>query len=488
MPTNAVSPFVAGEDYVTAVKPKSIALAEHFLGSGAASAVADWDGYHALINPLMTSAGLTAIADGITGQQWMDRMNALNARGFATGAATDLLFDRGLYRLNGQLVAQSTIDGYHSRASASWGQNIQGIWQEFPTNQMEVFPGLGYDGREGHTVLNANPLNPRAWALQSAATAEDAVGDFLGFSSAERVTSGGNAAGRPTSEVAGGFASGAVYAIRALYVAGTSGRARLQARNVSGALDSTLAGPVGSLAAGASNAGTWSNIVNINHGGGIYEIQAIFTATSTGASATLGIGPDTATAGQDVIVIAGQIVQRPYQVPFGVGTVAADTLIIPAAAAGMAVNPSVTGVTMFWRGRDFESSASFARLLEIRTDANNRFSFFRDSASGSLNTSFFSTGAGGSAFVPLESAPRGVERTVLATWRADGTRWAKIGNNAPSIGSRPAIAGVLAAIGVGNQAGGVDVINHITRRAGFLPYALSDSDALALFNQINQGL
>lgn len=486
MPTNAVSPFVAGEDYVTAVKPKSIALAEHFLGSGAASAVADWDDYHALINPLMASAGLTTIADGITGQQWMDRMNALNARGFATGAATDLIFDRGLYRLNGQPVAQSVIDSYHSRASASWGQNAQGIWQEFPTNQMEVFPGLGYDGREGHTVLNADPLNPRAWTAISSATKANEIGNFLGFSSAVRVTSGDTVAGRIDVAISGGIANSTVYAVRALYVAGTSGRARMVVRSITGAVESAVTGPVGALSALSSAAGIWSNIVNINHGGGIYEVQAIFTATTTGADARFSVGPDSNTAGQDIVVIAGQIVQRPYQVPFGVGTVAADSIVIPAAAAGMAVNPSVTGVTMFWRGTMFASNDPFAVLVDVRAGISDRSGFFRR-ANGTVGVTVQSSGSN----ITQNSSPAdqtGQECTVFLTCRPDGTTWSKIASYNPQ--TVPCVLSnlTMANIGIGNLGSGSAPLNAIHRRAGFLPYALSDSDALALFNQINQGL
>lgn len=406
---------------------------------------------------------------------------------FIPGSAVDLMFDRGSYRLNGQPVPLSTIDGYHSRASSAWRQNASGIWNEFATGVAPILPGVGYDGREGVARLNANALNPRAWTVDGA-TVSDEVGTFLGFSSAERVASNGGGFHRIRTDVSGGYVNGSPYAVRVLYGSGSSGCLRITLRNNTGGTESLLSGPVGALASTTTVAGTWSNIVNINHGSGIYEIQAIFTATSTGASANIGIGPDSATVGQDVVVIAGQIPQTPYQMPFGSGTTAADTLIIPAADAGMAVNPSVTGVTMFWRGMDFQSAANFPRIAEIRVDGSNRLSFIRSASTGTVSIDLFSGGASSSVTSTLANAPRGTEFTILATWRPDGTYWGKIGSNTAGTGTRAPFASNLASIGVGNNAGAGDISNHITRRAGFLPTSLSDSDALALFNAINAGL
>lgn len=91
--------------------------------------------------------------------------------------------------------------------------------------------------------------------------------------------------------------------------------------------------------------------------------------------------------------------------------------------------------------------------------------------------------------MPLASVPRGVEFSVVATWRADGTCWAKIGAGAPLLRSAtPIFSGTGLSQGIGNSYAGNDFGNQITRRAGFMPTGLPDADALALFNQINAGL
>lgn len=401
---------------------------------------------------------------------------------FVPGSAVDLLFDVGHYRLNGNRVAASAIDAYHTRSSARWAERADGSWQEFVTNAAAIMSQRGYDARGGHTVLNPNPLNPRAWTLVGG-SATDEAGTFLGFSSARRVTSEGGAWHCIRDDVTGGIVSGQTYALRALY-AGT-GRVRAGVRR--GANTSMLTGNVGALRSGSSALGPFSAIENINRGGGIYEVRAILTASAT-VNVTFEVGSDSSVSGADVVVIAAQIVQQAHQMPFGAGAVAADTMIIPAAAAGMAVNPAASGLTMFWRGRDFPHTTTYPRMAEVRVDPENRLSFLRDLSSSAYVT-FGSGGSTSASSNTIADAPHGTEMTMFATWRTDGTTWIKIGPNAAQTGTgRTMAVGTLSSIGVGCQGGGASRSNSITRRFGLLPYSLSDADALALFNQINEGL
>lgn len=403
---------------------------------------------------------------------------------FVSGAVTDLRFDRGQYLLNSAIVPASTIDGYHTRSSARWAERADAAWQEFATNAAALMPQRGYDAREGHTVLNASPLNPRAWTV-SGATVSDEPGTFLGFSSARRVTSAGAAFHAVQSSVTGGVVSGQVYALRALYAG--SKRCRAGVRN--GANTSMLTGNVGALSSASTSLGAWSSIENIDHGGGVYEVRAILTASVTSA-ATFEAGPDSSVSGDDVVTIAGQFVQRPYQTPFGDGTVAADTLVIPAADAGMAVNPASTGLTMFWRGTDFPSAASFPKLLDIRVDGNNRLSFERVTSSGLARALFAGpAGLAASDFGTLAQMPFGAEFSALVTWRPDGSTWSIASGRSPvSASGRTMINSTLTAFGLAVSGAFIDMSNSITRRCGLLPYSLSDGDALALFNRVNEGL
>jgi hypothetical protein len=391
-------------------------------------------------------------------------------------------FVNGIYRLNNARVPWTVIDGYHTRTSGRRAEFIDGRSQEY-ANGVMARTDLGYDSREGWTVLNADPLNPRAWSLNGA-SASDEPGDFFGFTAASRVASGGATFHRSEVLIAGGVANATTYSIRVLYAAGSSNRCRIVVRNTSGAVESVASGAVGNISSSSTFAGTWASVLNTDRGGGVYELSGLFTATSAGATATLGVGPDSATAGQDVVVIAAQITQTAYPMPFGVGTVAPDSLVIPAADAGLAVDPSVTGLTMVWRGRDFESAAGFPRMLEARLDGNNRASFSRILSSGAVSVDGVSSGTASTLQATLAQAPRGDDTTILQVWRGDGSIWCKIGQNAAGTTTRPPITSI-SGIGIGNNAGdGADRINAQTRIAAVGAFALSDAEALALFNQV----
>ena len=409
---------------------------------------------------------------------------------FAPGTITDLRFDIGRYRLGGGTVPASAIDAYHTRSSARWAERSDAAWQEFATNAAAILPGRGYDSREGYTVLNTSPLNPGSmWSVEGGGTIAPISGAYLGFSDAAVFASAGQMFHRARSVIPNNtIVNGGVYAVRAIYAAGTSPNARVRLRAVSAAQDIQVQGPVGALVAAIQSAGTVSNLENISHGGGVYECRFIATVNVSSNVWSLEVGPHSAVAGETVIIVAAQIVQRGYQMPFGTGTVAADTMVVPAAAAGMAVNPAASGLTMFWRGRDFPYTTANPRMAEVRVDPENRLSFLRN-ASSSASVTFGSRGSIPASSNTIADAPHGTEMTMLATWRTDGTTWIKIGPNAAQTGTgRTMAVGTLSSIGVGCHGGGANCSNSITRRFGLLPYSLSDADALALFNQINEGL
>lgn len=412
-------------------------------------------------------------------------------QGYVPGSAIDLRFDIGRYRLNGNSVAAAAIDAYHARSSARWAEGADGNWQEFATGSAAILPQRGYDSREGHTVLNSSPLNPGSgWSVDGDGTIAPISGAYLGFSNAAVFASNGQQFHRGRSTIPDNtIVNGGIYAVRAIYSAGTSPNARVHLRAASTAQDIQVQGPVGALVITSQSAGSISNLENISHGGGVYECRFIATVNVSSNVWNLAVGPASAVSGQTVIIVAAQIVQRGYQVPYGAGTVAADALIIPAADAGMAINPASTGLTMFWRGRDFPSTAGFPKLLDLRVDFNNRMTFERRMSDGRVFALFSGAGSLRSSSETLAAVPYGDEYVIVSTWRADGTTWAKIGGNSSQVATgRTIFSAGITAVGIGNNGGGTDRFNSIHCRCGLMPHSLSDADALALFNQINEGL
>lgn len=181
-----------------------------------------------------------------------------------------------------------------------------------------------------------------------------------------------------------------------------------------------------------------------------------------------------------------QVTENPYPMPFGTGTVAPDSLFIPASAAGLAVDPSVTGLTMVWRGIDYQSAPPFVYFVDIRADGNNRFTLFRRLSDGGVGSTVGSNGpTSGPGLGTLAQLPRGTEFTMVATWRPDGAVWVKAGSVSPGTLTRPMMVGIPAGIGIAcNAANGQDRLNSQTRIAAFGAFALSDADALSLFNAV----
>ena len=103
---------------------------------------------------------------------------------------------------------------------------------------------------------------------------------------------------------------GADYACSVWYHPGSSGRIRLEAHGSSGADHLSIAGRAGELAVNRQENFTVTNLTNGPIQGGGYVVS--FTATmSVNASSTpsLGIGPDTSVAGEDVILLAVELTQ-----------------------------------------------------------------------------------------------------------------------------------------------------------------------------------
>lgn len=393
-------------------------------------------------------------------------------------------FVRGIYRLNKQRVPLHQIDSlYHTRASARRAEDSAGVSREVGNGVMAV-TDRGYDSREGWTVLNADPLNPRAWSLESA-TAVDEVGDFLGFGAARRLYSSAGVRGVAQVLMPSGIGAGQSYSLRVLYSGAPSGGLRVQVFALPSAHESTLTGVAGNLASANAHAGNWSNIRNTPLGGGIFEISATFTASVTSA-ARLNVGLNSAGVEQTAVFIAAQITQTAYPMPFGTGTVAPDNLVIPASAAGLAINPSITGLTMVWRGRDFESASSFGQMMDLHRDAGNRLTFERPKSTNTLRTIFaLNAGFLGSDFGTPAQLPRGTEVTLMAVWRPDGTFFVKGGSQQQTVGAgRPMFSGALVSVGIGNAASSGNNLNGQTHLAAVGAFALPDPDALALFNQV----
>lgn len=415
------------------------------------------------------------------------RSLALKNFPFLSGAAVDLLFDKGGYKLNNREVNIANIDNYHTRSSSRWVKDKNGVYQLLSSGQIAAMDGLGYDGRESVTNFVQDPLFNGAVVGVVGSGGAIPTGMVSGLGTAEIVSKTVKADGLTWLRVKMTYtnSTGVIQYPRWRFSQGNAsvagqvwrGQVFINVINTSHQITAMVEGsPYERVAS--------QILVN-----GLQEINIGGAATATPATMAWIFGPsvnngETWTA--EFEFAAPQLISKAFGMPFSVGAVSADSIVIPAADAGMAIDPSVTGLTMFWRGRDFQATGPFAFLMEARLDLNNRATFFRESSTGraALECRSSNTTTTNNTVNPAYD----IERTILLTWRADGSIWSKFGSSAAVSASRPAMVGALTGLAIGNTVASAGPNNQITRRAGFMPTGLSDADALAVFNRLNEGL
>lgn len=131
------------------------------------------------------------------------------------------------------------------------------------------------------------------------------------------------------------YATGTTYTATFFYSGGTSGRSKTVLFQT-GAGDLQVSGVIGSLAKVVEINGTIISVANVSYPNNIWAVQVTFQVTLA-TTATHGVGPDTATAGQDVIVYGGQIEVGAAATSYiatsgGSATRAAETVTIPSLA------------------------------------------------------------------------------------------------------------------------------------------------------------
>ena len=154
------------------------------------------------------------------------------------------------------------------------------------------------------TALNAYGSDPRSW-LKNTTSTNYTTTELGVFALGTREASAGHSAHRAYANVS--LVSGTSYAVTVYYMAGTSGKARLVIdQHMSPYTYSGYVGTIGSTLTKYETAGTVTNEAYIDVGGGVWRLQYVFTPNATGTH-SIGIGPYSATVGEDIIALGAQI-------------------------------------------------------------------------------------------------------------------------------------------------------------------------------------
>jgi hypothetical protein len=147
----------------------------------------------------------------------------------------------------------------------------------------------------------------------------DLTGNYLGQFGGMRVESNGATWHHTRHEMPGSFTSGTAYAFTLFFrfetrQDGTDGQIRVQFRDLDGGNNTLMSGSSsGVSAASAQNAGTTTDIVLTDMGGGNHKLTCKFTPNFTGSRLRVDIGPNSAQGpangqpGDTIVVLACQM-------------------------------------------------------------------------------------------------------------------------------------------------------------------------------------
>jgi hypothetical protein len=335
---------------------------------------------------------------------------------------TDLWFSGRQYRMNGARVSEAVVDGYHTRASARMAQSASGLWLPFSIDKGAVLSGRGYDHRESFTNLAPNGLDPRS-IPNNDCTSADEEGSFLGFSQAARVISQGATYHRKRNFLSVALANGTSYGVSCIYAEGTSPNFAIIIRNETTTNTTYLFGTHGALAEGFHVPGTVTDLSMAEVEPGLWKVDFLFNCTETGSSWSIGAGPYSTTAGDDIVLAALQIANKPYAMPFASGTAASDRMKFAAADIGADVDLASEGLTIVWQGKAIATSATYQAMLDAYIDGNNKLSFVRDGSVGDYRV-LMQSGGTYSALALSSSSPAALDGTAVTigvTMRPDGS-------------------------------------------------------------------
>jgi len=277
----------------------------------------------------------------------------------------------------------------HTRASTATYVDADGILQTAATN----VPRVGHHVWNGSAWVNEGLLHESeartnlllfsqtvlntGWVMLGAgATGTNLSDNALGVFGGVSIASGGGNTNRLNASDLVAVTSGQSITFRVWVKAGTSGRLRIHFLDVATTTSSVVTGSFGSLSNLVGNIGTITSIREEDWGNGIVAVSGTLNSTVTSNQIRLGIGPDSAVAGETVIAYAAQLEVGPTPSSYiptagSAVTRAADVLTVP--AANLPYNSTALSIQMDGRvtyaDEGLVNQGVFARWL---LDTNNR--------------------------------------------------------------------------------------------------------------------
>lgn len=234
-----------------------------------------------------------------------------------------------------------------TRSSEGLYLDSSGLFETFLPDE----PRLGDRGLlvepEVTNLVPYSDASPVTWSNVSATLTSASLTDEMGLFTGLTVTSNGATWHRAH----GGFvefSSGTTYTATFYYKEGSSGNCGITLFSSTPSVYVSAVGPAGALSLGSDVGTSGATILeNESLASGVYRATIVFTLTATVTSQGMGIGPHTATAGEDIIVLGCQIA-------------ASDRLTSYIRTNGAPVTRPKDTLILFPEARTYDISVSFS--------------------------------------------------------------------------------------------------------------------------------
>jgi hypothetical protein len=225
--------------------------------------------------------------------------------------------------------------------------------------------GLLIEEARTNLLTYSEVVDGAGWT-DNGSTSTNLTDGALGVWDGVSIASGGQNFQRLNTDNFVSVTSGDTLTIRAWVKEGTSGRLRINFRNVSLGLSSNIRGVFGSLVPSSNNIGDFSSVKEEDWGNGIVAVSGTITVNFTG-DLEVGIGPDSVVSGETVIAYAAQLEAGSFPTSYistagAAASRSADVASIPTSAFGYNADKGTVVVDF---ETQFGTPIGFPRIWEI---------------------------------------------------------------------------------------------------------------------------
>jgi hypothetical protein len=222
------------------------------------------------------------------------------------GSDIDLWFEKSLYQEDSRrYTSLGAVPAFaYTRTGSRAAARLNGDLPLFTPDSPRI-TDRGLQVNPAATNLLPRSNDGTQWTTVGATTVDSGESGFAGMKRVRVASSGGLANRVARRDLS--LTSGQAYQIKVWFEEGTSGRLGIRCRSIAASSLSTVSGSIGTVGATAEAGGTITNIVQGVQFGSVRFVEFTLTPNITATDWEVGVGPDTTTSGQDVVLLGAQM-------------------------------------------------------------------------------------------------------------------------------------------------------------------------------------